>query len=684
MSDATATTNSTLRRRSRRGHEDAELKEFRDLMPRPDHWDDGFGLKAMIGALFVGMVMTPASMYMNLVVGGTEIGSAAQWVTVILFIEVARRAFTQLKRPEIYVLYYMAGASVVTGAGGLLWNQFLVQSEAFRQFGLADKVPAWVAPSSPDVLGARTFFHRAWLTPIGLMALGMFLQRLDHFGLGYVMYRLTSDVEKLPFPMAPVAAQGVTALADASGGQETWRWRVFSFGGMLGMVFAAVYGALPAITGAFLPEPISVFPLPFKDLTGNTESFLPAVPMVLSFNLGLLLSGMVLPFWAMVGSFVGLVVLIVANPLLFHYTDVLRSWRPGIGAIRTLNSNTLDFYFSFGLGLTAAVAVIGLWSVFRGVLKRNGPEAGRVDWKALFNPPPGRGDISIWIALLIYVFSTLTSIVLAYVLLSRAHAANPINSPVTATLLGILLFYGFVYTPLISYVSARMEGIVGMSVQVPFVREATFILTGYQGTAIWFAPFPAYNYGAQTLYFRVTELTGTKITSMIKAEAFIFPIVLVATLLFSQFIWSIAPVPSSAFPYADKFWELTAFRQALVFSSTLPGGEGGPFYQSFHPEFVVLGLGLALTIYGGLSFFGLPVLLVYGVIRGLDQSTPEVILPQFVGALLGRYYFAPRFGANWPQYRVVFFAGYGCGFGLVMMFALGVVFMSKSVFQSTF
>src|SRR5688500_8683374 len=205
--------------------------------------------------------MTPASMYMNLVVG-QDVGSAAQWVTIILFIEVARRSFTVLRRPEIYVLYYMAGASLVTGSG-LLWNQFLVQSESFRQLGLADKIPAWVAPASADVLGRRTFFHSAWLARTGLVAVGRVPQRVDHFGLGYVLYRLTSDVEKLPFPMAPVGAQGITALADASSGRETWRWRVFSFGAMLGILFAAVYLALPAISSAFLPEPISIFPLPF-------------------------------------------------------------------------------------------------------------------------------------------------------------------------------------------------------------------------------------------------------------------------------------------------------------------------------------------------------------------------------------------------------------------------------------
>ena len=79
--------------------EDAELKQFRELMPPPDHWEEGFGLKAMIGALFVGMIMTPASMYMSLVVGA-DIGSAAQWVTIILFIEVARQSLTTLSRPE--------------------------------------------------------------------------------------------------------------------------------------------------------------------------------------------------------------------------------------------------------------------------------------------------------------------------------------------------------------------------------------------------------------------------------------------------------------------------------------------------------------------------------------------------------------------------------------------------------
>lgn len=664
--------------------EDLELKKFRELMPAPDHWEEGFGLKAMIGGLFVGMIMTPASMYMQLVVGA-DIGPAAQWVTIILFIEVARRAFTVLSRAEVFVLYYMAGATLVSsGPGnGLLWGQFIVQSESFRQMGIADKIPSWVAPSSGEVLGLRSFFHPAWYAPIGLLALGQFIGRVDNFGLAYIMYRLTSDVEKLPFPMAPVGAQGVTALADASKGEDTWRWRVFSFGAMLGMAFAAVYLALPAITGAFLQQPISFIAFPFKDLTQSVEDFLPAVPLVVALDLGLLISGMVLPFWAMVGSFIGLCVCLAMNPALFHF-GILKNWAPGLGAMRTIQSNTLDFYFSFGLGLTAAIAAIGIWHIVsRLVFRPKGAEHVKMDWGALLRPPRGRGDLPLWVAVGIYLFVNLTTIGVAWLLLNHAAAAG-MGSGVTKVVLGVFVFYAFVYTPIVAYVLARMEGIVGQNVSIPFVREATFIFSGYQGAAIWFAPFPAHNYAAQTLYFRKTELTGTKITSMVKAELFIFPVVLIATVVFSHFIWKIAPVPSSAFPFAQEWWELTAYRQGLIISSTMPGGESGQFAQAFHPSYLLIALGVGLVLYMGLSWFGLPVLLFYGVIRGLDQSIPHAIVPQFLGALLGRYYFEKKIGERWRLYIVVFFAGYSCGVGLVMMLSLGLVFMSKSVFQSQF
>jgi len=509
------------------------------------------------------------------------------------------------------------------------------------------------------------------------MLLSMLITRVDNFGLGYVMFRLTSDVEELPFPMAPVQAMGMTALADASEQKDTWRWRTFSIGGVSGAAFGLVYLAIPNITGAFFSQSLALIPLPFKDLTPYTDRILPAMPMMISFDLSFVVLGMVLPFWAMVGSAIGLLLAIIGNPILYH-TGVLKSWQPGIGGIVTIQSNTMDFYLSFGLGLSLAVAVIGFVHVFRSVRQKSREltEAGKpaVVWGKLFRPPAGRGDIPLWVGVGIYILSTTTYVCLSYWLVN--YVTPPANH--TRFPLWLLLFYGFVYTPIISYVSTRMEGIVGQQVSIPFVREATFILSGYKGAAIWFAPIPLHDYARQAQFFKTTELTGTKFTSLIKSEMLIFPILAVGVLLFSQFIWSLGHVPSQMFPYANQFWELRAYQQGLIYSATLPGEATSPFLQAFQPIVVGVGFGIAIVVYSVLAYFGLPVFLVYGVVRGLDQSVPHAIVPMFLGAMLGRFLFRRWFGDRWPKLRIVFAAGFSAGMGLIAMLSLGLVFMNKS------
>ena len=216
---------------------------------------------------------------------------------------------------------------------------------------------------------------------------------------------------------------------------------------------------------------------------------------------------------------------------------------------------------------------------------------------------------------------------------------------------------------------------------MPFVREATFILSGYKGAAIWFAPFPLHDYARQAAFFKTTELTGTRFTSLIKSEVLIFPIMAAGMIVFSQFIWSIDNVPSEMFPYANQFWELRAYQQGLVYSATLPGEAASPFREAFKPELLGMGFALALGVYGVLNHFGLPIFLVYGVVRGLDQSVPHAIVPMFIGALLGHFVFRKKFREKWPQYRVVFSAGFAAGVGLITMFSLGIVLMSKSVIK---
>jgi hypothetical protein len=647
-------------------YEDKELQEYRDLLKTPDHFEEGFDWKTVVGAIFIGFLMMPGSMYLQLVIG-TGIGPAARWVTIILFAELAKRSYSDLKQQEIFLLYYMAGAALHTPFQGLLWNQYLVQSDAARMLGLTDFIPSWVAPRpESSALLERTFYHRDWLIPILLLIGTQIIQRIDQFGLGYALYRITSDVEKLPFPMAPVAALGTMALAESTEDREkSWKWRVFSIGGVIGLAFGAIYVLLPTVSGLILLEPIRLIPIPWVELTGHTEDILPAVATGIQFDLGLVFIGMVLPFWAVMGGLAGLIITIVANPILYRH-GILTRWHPGMGTVDTIFANNFDFYLSFSIGLGLAIALIGIWHVLRSFSKSDATQRGTL--KDLFRPPEGRGDFNFWISIGIYVFST-TSYVLLCVWLVP-------NFPVM-----FFLAYGFIYTPIVSYITARMEGIAGQFVSLPLVREASFIAGakyfGYQGIEIWYAPIPIHNYGQATVSFREIELTGTSIRGIIKSEIVVFPIVMVASLLFSQFIWRLAPIPSSAYPYAQELWHLQALNTLLMQTSTLEGNS--LFYQALSGIHVLAGMGLGVIMYGILTVFGLPIMLVYGMVRGLGQSTPHGLILEVVGALLGRFFFLKRYGAMWRQYAPVLLAGFSCGMGLTGMFAMGITLILKSL-----
>ena len=396
-------------------YEDKELKEYRDLLKAPEKFEEGFGWKSVIGALFIGFLMMPGSMYLGLVVG-TGIGPAARWVTIILFAEVAKRAYTHLKQQEVFVLYYMAGAAMASPFSGLLWNQYLIQSEAAQMLGLAQHIPDWVAPQpGSGSFIERSFFHRDWMIPILLMVGFEIIQAVDYFGLGYALYRLTSDVEQLPFPMAPVGALGTMALAESTDEKEKgWKWRIFSVGGMIGLAFGSFYVLLPAATGVILSEPIRLLPIPWIELTQVTEDFLPAVATGIQLDLGLVFLGMVLPFWAVMGGVAGFIITIIANPILYHH-HILHRWHKGMGTVDTVFANNFDFYMSFSIGLGVAIALVGIFHVTRSIgrkgdlpfgnrsrnssarLRAAGISASGLPWASISSqPPPTSTCVRFW------------------------------------------------------------------------------------------------------------------------------------------------------------------------------------------------------------------------------------------------------------------------------------------------
>ena len=642
-----------------------------------DEYIDGFSWRTVIGALFIGFIMMPGAIYLSLV-SGQGLGAASEWVTIILFMEVARRSYQTLKKQELYLLYYM-GSSLTSGGGGValaggvfsgfIWNQYMIGSPAAASLGITG-IPSWVVPAAgSQALLSRTFMHADWLPAIGLMMFFQLFSRMKSWGLGYVLFRVTSDLERLPFPLAPIAAEGATALAESSSHKEGWRWRIFSIGAMMGVGWGAMYVLLPTVTGLIFSAPITILTNPFIDFTPNTQKILPAAQSAIGTDLGAVLIGFVLPFSVVVGTFIAAVgAHIIANPIL-HHAGVLKHWTQGIDVTQTTVVNSFDFWLSFGgIGTSIAVAVIGIASVTKAMVNRRSEKNTVLERS--FAPPPGRGDFPMSYAIAAWFIASI-----AYVWM--CHYLVP-GFP-----WWVSAFFAFVWTPVLSYINARLAGMAGSHVSIPYVREASIATSGYRGVDIWFAPIPLADYSGMAQHFRTVELTRTKFSSILKVELLMLPVGLICSFLFWSFIWRLAPIPSASYPFASKMWPVAA-QSSMLWLTANRDPDNNVMLQALNWNYVSAGAIFAFATYAVAIVAKLPILFFYGIINGIHAS-PAGAIPMFIGGMLGRYYFSKRYGTeNWRAYSPVIVAGFYCGMGLIGMAAVALALLSKSVSRLPF
>ena len=636
-------------------------------------------------------------------------GAAATWVTVILFSEIARRALKTMSKQELVILLYAANimiAGTLGFPGGpfgqFVYRAYLVSSAPARDAGMSEGFPTWWVPQPHSAaITQRNLMHPDWLAPIGILAFTLVMGLISRYTFGYILFRLTSDVERLPFPLAPISAQGAMALAETEEVEEkptgvaaslaAWgqgaaakrgspRWRMFSLGVTIGLAFGFLQVGIPALTSLFLAKPVFVIPQPFIDTTMLTESFLPATPTGVALDLGVILMGFVIPFWVAVGTFASIILIGVANPML-HSFGVLSHWQSGMNTINTTFANSIDFWLSFGIGTGLGIAAVSIYSTIRDIRQRLREGQGRRDaggapeggmWAV---PQRGRGDYPIIFALAAYAAASLGVILLSHHL-------------VPAIPLYFLFIFSFLYNPFISYVNARLLGVAGQSVDIPYVRETSFLLSGARGVDIWLAPIPLENYGGMAQSFRVNELVGVSFWSLIKAEFVALPTLFLLSFLFWSFIWRSEAVPSAMFPAAQVNWELMAKNNVLLYSSTFVSPGENPlaksimdsqFMQAIHPHFIGAGFLVVVLGFAALTIFRWPILLIYGFVRGAGIM-PHYVVLEIIGALLGRYYYQRKYGStNFLRMAPTVLAGYFTGVGLVSMATIGMNLIKASV-----
>ncbi len=655
-------------------------RETYEIVPEGAPYESGFTWNTVFAALFVGFVMMPGSIYLGLITGQTFAG-AADWVTIILFIEIAKRSFIRLRTQEIIIMYWIAAGLAVMGPlQGLILNQYLVQCP------MADDIhmyfPQWIVPKrNSEALIERTFMHRAWAVPLLIALLTFLMGTFQRLSLGYILFRLTSDMERLPFPLAPVHAGAATALAETSSKREGWRWRIFSIGTIVGVLFGLVYVGVPVLSSMFFTRTVQIIPIPWLDLTTHVGRVLPAAPLAVSLNLGAVLVGFVLPFWVVVGAFgSALVMTVLGNPLLYRY-GVLYNWNEGMSYVPTQISNSFDFWISFTIGSSLVILFVGLGATLRAFRRSRRERAARGQGPraTLSELPEGRGDIHLWQVIGVFVITQTVFVVLCVILVPNLPWWIPAA-------------FAFVLQPMLSYVNARMVGITGAAGRVtfPYLKEVSFygaqMLTGRAlGIPVWFAPIPLHDHGKSAEMFKQLEIVKVRFSSVVYSSLLAFVILWVCSFIYWSWIWKLDVIPSSTYPFVQKMWPLQATIRCMWMRTTLPGGEGlANIQQIIHGEYIVAGFATSALLLSVFALFGIPTIIFYGMLTGISQSA-FLAFPQFLGAMLGRYYFRRRIGeVKWRAYAPILMAGYGCGMGLIGISTVALKLISSAVKQTVF
>jgi hypothetical protein len=318
---------------------------------------------------------------------------------------------------------------------------------------------------------------------------------------------------------------------------------------------------------------------------------------------------------------------------------------------------------------------MGFWGMGKSWLKfarsDTAERKNSVDVRRLWHRDVERGDPPFWAAVGVWLLASIGFVVMCYYLINDGVPVEERFS------VWWLIGFAFFWTPVNTYINARMSGIAGQYSGVPFIFESAVFISQFRYVNIWFAPLPLANYGNMADRLKETELTRTKFTSLLKVELLIFPLLLIASFIFWSYIVTLGDIPSDKYPYVQMFWPQFAQMKAIWAASMQ---EGDSLLMEALKLPVVLGAfagALALLIVFPIA--GISTQYIYGGL-GAMNGYPHMAVPIFVGACLGRFFFSRRLGREaWQNYAPILAVGFGAGMGLVGMLSIAIHFLYVSV-----
>lgn len=648
--------------------------------------------------LYGAFILMPANIYLMLVAGQSLLGPIS-FIALILWVEAARLSRKPLSTAEAFIVYSVSAVA----AGQMLFYMYALHPAYFRiseisnstLFSFTDPAtgalktfgeaaPSWWAPPREIVL-ERSFLHKEWIVPLAVGAVSWLCHMLADLSMGVLGRELFIKVEKLPFPYAHPPAEACKALTR----NEPEAKKVFTICGLFGTVWGLII-YFPVALGKKIVD----FPIPWADFNHSLHSVLRGASFGVAMDILAFTGGFIVPLRVIISMLIGaFAIQFVGNAwatgglaeLLgkLGFTGLASSpaWQgiadpatgkqyfdryiEGMGISQVL-PNQLFTWMPVFIGGMVAAGVLHIFSnprelvrTFKGLLQTGRTTAASRDEQTLSLVP----------LVIIFVASVVGAVLLFRILIPDFpwYIIGP-----------FALFWSLLF----SLIDIRAVGTTGYRVDPPYVREGLIISMKPTNINVWFAPWPvALGSSSWVQHFKTAELVNCAPRSLILAYLLAYPVGMVANLVFVSIFWSIAPIPSAVYPYAEIVLPVWANNLCIWISAAMPNASEGTrqlVSQLFNYEWMVATFGVFTAIFILGKIFKRYALSVIGLAVGMAMPLPFAV-SLFVGGMIAQY-IRYKTGPEWfSTNRNIIVAGLAVGEGVVIGLFAAIAALKNSL-----
>jgi len=553
----------------------------------------GFTLRSFLILVFLAFIVCSINTWTDISIGVSLLSSYA---LIVIAAQLSRFFGSPLTAQELSTLLVGLGAIQFNYGISRIFEAYLNQNHILTSFGI-EKLPYWVSilPET-GFYASRSFWHPVsrtiFLRLDNLLLPG--LQAIAGLSLGILNKIIYVDQEKLPYPQVQVDAELCLTLSEG----ERTKISIFNLSFLVAFLYGVFIYILPSIAPAFRGIQSLWF-----DLSSWVQTFFPGACFGVSAHLPLLLPGLYLPPIVIFSQFIG----------------SMAVWVFGNWYVVTNGLTEFSKIYSFGMPISHIYrwAYMYVWlmpmmglGIFIGLSSLRPSILSRV-YSSLGRKGAGiEGKIfSIWLVVIPFACVILSNLLVIwyrapdYPLFPWLPAAFSIIVSLSQSLL------------------LGLANGTGVSVRIPEnIDKLILVATGYQGTNGWLlSPViisPSFG-GYVDSNYKLSQLTRSSFVDYLIMYFVIGPISIVFSLLITQVLWSISPIPSEDYPWSAVDWPRRVVERIMWI--TRPPGV-------FRLDWMMYGVLLGAAIYIPLYFLHLPASrILVSLYAGMSMLPPMAV-----------------------------------------------------------